>query len=265
MKKLSISLLLLILLSPRLFADNPSFYDLTNVIVSIALTPSNTIAGSNIVFSITKQTITNYLDSNWLPTNGVTTNFYFSTNRNLTISSTGGGGGSGPTNLSGMTFSNVTLVAASISGSGNGLIITNYANLTNNNTFSGNNTFTSAITTPAITTGGGTALQLYSNTSIQLGTGSAYWWIVDSTGDFYPYQSGFSGSIGLPSVKVPAIYATNLVTASIYSKLHTNGFTIFTDNTNTLPPVDTNHVWIATATNSQGSLFVSSNGVWIKK
>ena len=44
-----------------------------------------------------------------------------------------------------------------------------------------------------------------------------------------------------------------------------NGNMIIWGNTNTLPAINTNYTYLATATNAPGFLFVSSNGVWVRK
>jgi|GEM_PF-5049666 len=111
------------------------------------------------------------------------------------------------------------------------------------------------------------------------------WWHFDQFGSMSPAQTNGYQSIGLATDRVPTVYtltnndsvsistnlstvtatATTVVTTNLNTLSITNGNMIIWSTTNTLPPVNTNYTYIATATNSPGFLFVSSNGVWVRK
>lgn len=106
------------------------------------------------------------------------------------------------------------------------------------------------------------------------------WWHFDQFGNLSPAQTNSWQSIGLAVDRVPTIYAqtdnsavvittnltaTTVTTTNLNTLAITNGNMIIWGNTNTLPAINTNYTYLATATNAPGFLFVSSNGVWVRK
>ena len=111
------------------------------------------------------------------------------------------------------------------------------------------------------------------------------WWHFDQFGSMSPAQTNSYQSIGLATDRVPTVYtltnndsvsistnlstvtatAVSITTTNLSTLSITNGNMIIWSTTNTLPPVNTNYTYLATATNSPGFLFVSSNGVWVRK
>lgn len=106
------------------------------------------------------------------------------------------------------------------------------------------------------------------------------WWHFDQFGNLSPAQTNSWQSIGLAVDRVPTIYAqtdnsavvittnltaTTITTTNLNTLAITNGNMIILGSTNTLPTINTNYTYLATATNAPGFLFVSSNGVWVRK
>jgi hypothetical protein len=110
--------------------------------------------------------------------------------------------------------------------------------------------------------------QIFFDTGATYNANATRWWTLDSSGDLYPYQSNPTYSLGLAAAPIAKAFVSNTVAGSLWTGIITNGFQIWYSFTNT-PPVDTNHIYLATVTNMQGCFFVWSNaagnGQWMKK
>lgn len=85
------------------------------------------------------------------------------------------------------------------------------------------------------------------------------WWYIDVDGTFSPWPSTVAnfGSAANP---------VNLGTfTTVKTTFLTNGTTVFVSSTNSAPPNNPNLIFVATPTNAQGWIFISSNGVWFRK
>ena len=120
---------------------------------------------------------------------------------------------------------------------------------------------------------GGSATDIYFQTMTNIGTSSQTWLHLDAFGNF---NFGAGASVGTSTNKASNGFFLNLnstisstgnliVTNAVSCAAITNGQMIIWGTTNTLPPVNTNYTYIATQTNAPGWLFVSSNGVWVRK
>lgn len=277
-----------IMLSAR--AETASLTTVTNI--GVALLQNNVVAGANIAVTANgnKITIANTaasgttLNSNQLNavnnavTNGAPSggNFNFLPYNYPTL------GGANVFSNNNTVLAQEWLVGANVSGNGTvtasqahefWMLFPAYASSTALNGFLGVNATALNVNTldvGSVNSGGWGVSQIFLDTGAAYNSASTRWWTIDSSGNLYPYQSNPTYSLGLANAKIATAYISNtvtgdLTTGGLWTGIITNGLQIWASTTNFVPPVDTNHIWLATATNAPGYFFVSSNGVWIRK